>query len=56
MSCGHHNLGGCRAAVASFLEDEATKRLLVYVDGKDLAAVRSGGVVVWCCLDLRRTP
>ena len=29
----------CRAAVLNFLEDEGTKRLLVYVDGKDLGAV-----------------
>jgi hypothetical protein len=28
--------------VASFLEDENTKRLLVYVDGKDLSAVSAG--------------
>lgn len=26
--------------MASFLEDDSTKRLLVYVDGKDLGAVR----------------
>lgn len=28
--------------MASFLEDEATKRLLVYIDGKDLGAVSPG--------------
>lgn len=36
-----------RAALATFLEDEVTKRLLVYVDGKDLGAV-SG----LCCMTL----
>lgn len=39
-----------RAAFASFLEDEGTKRLLVYSDGKDLGAV---SVIVQCLLDGR---
>jgi hypothetical protein len=43
----------CRAAVASFLEDEGTKRLLVYIDGKDLGAV-SGMADNWLCLSLQR--
>lgn len=42
----------CRAAVASFLEDEGTKRLLVYIDGKDLGAV-SGKADNWLCLSLQ---
>jgi hypothetical protein len=35
-----------RAAFASFLEDEGTKRLLVYSDGKDLGAVSA----LWLCV------
>lgn len=41
-----------RAAFASFLEDEGTKRLLVYSDGKELGAV---SVIVRCVLDGRRS-
>lgn len=29
----------CRSALVSFLEDENTRRLLLFVDGKDLGAV-----------------
>lgn len=34
----------CRAAFLNFLEEPDTKRLLVFVDGKDLGAVSWGGV------------
>lgn len=47
----------CRAAVASFLEDEATKRLLVYIDGKDLGAVSgmAGGWLRVCAQQQRHS-
>ena len=50
----HTPLAHTRPAFVSFLEDESTRRLLVYVDGKDLGAVsvcacrrRQGAVCVF---------
>lgn len=39
--CGHltNTSSYCRAAFASFLEDADVKRLLVFLDGKDLGVV-----------------
>lgn len=36
-----HMFVSCRASVVNFLEDADTKRLLVFLDGKDLGVVRA---------------
>ena len=38
--CESHAIRVRRAAFVSFLEDADTMRLMVYLDGKDLVAVR----------------